>query len=863
MIKPINLLKLGIFLRVNHWKIRSQIAAIILGVVLLSVVAMTAFSYMTISNAMTVGTGQYLSYTGDEILGRISDIISSQINTLEALALSPTIIEVVEQANQPYDDRNPVEIEAEIAKLDEAWLSKDPNVEGLVNKIEENEVSDYLRHFMASFPEEAEIFITDSHGLNVAMTERTSDYFQADEGWWQGAYDNGHGSVFVGDVEYDESSQTWAANIGVPIRDKENQNVIGVLRGTVDVSIIFNVLSQISINDTGVVTLLDREGKIIYTHDKGFLMQPAPEPLIALIKARQEGWRTDLNDLEGQPVFLAYQFMTGDLADKLGWMLLVEEHLSEVYAPARNILIYNSLAATIIAIILAAFGVLAAQSVTKPLAMITTQAQRLATGNLRAMDTQATNGLEEQENEIGQLFRAFQDLQFYIREVALNAQRIAQGDLINQLKPRSEQDTLGNAFAQMTNNLRQLIGGVIDSAGKVGNASFQLANAADQAGLAASQIAGVMQQMAQGTTQQNVNITYVAASVEQMAHSIDGVAHGAQKQAGAVGKSSNLTNQITTGIQQVATNAQAGVNGITTAAEIAHAGANTVDQTLRGMQAIKTKVGLSAQKVEEMGQRSGQIGAIVETIDDIASQTNLLALNAAIEAARAGEHGKGFAVVADEVRKLAEKSAGATKEIASLIKSIQHTVSEAVQAMAEGTAEVETGVTQADEAGRALHGILEAVEAAAQQVKGISVATQHMNVSSKELLGAMDAVSVVVKENTAATEEMAAGSSGVSQAISDIASISKRNSIAVEEVSASTEEMSAQVQEVSASAQTLSEMAQSLEQLAAQFKLSEDRRQPGVLSESKMPMPVNLSQKGNGQYHNGMAVVATNGWQVQ
>lgn len=235
------------------------------------------------------------------------------------------------------------------------------------------------------------------------------------------------------------------------------------------------------------------------------------------------------------------------------------------------------------------------------------------------------------------------------------------------------------------------------------------------------------------------------------------------------------------------------------------------------------------QLVGQMSDNATNVARSSTQLTVIAAQTNLLALNAAIEAARAGEHGKGFVVVADEVRKLAEKSTTAPGEIADIIQTIQQSVTEAVTAMKDGAAEVESGVGRANEASQSLAGILKAVEALDDQVKEISLAAQHMSNSSKVLVRAMERVSAVVEENSAATEEMAASSNDVAQTVDNIARVSQENSITVEEVSFSIEKMGTQVQEVSTSAQTLDEMAQSLKEVVAQFKLNKVEIDKGSL----------------------------------
>jgi methyl-accepting chemotaxis protein len=456
-------------------------------------------------------------------------------------------------------------------------------------------------------------------------------------------------------------------------------------------------------------------------------------------------------------------------------------------------------------------GLLFSRSITRPLRVVTEASRRIANDDLQSLADQMSAMAE------GDLTRSMQ----ISTEPLVISSRDEIGDLgraFNAMILRLKET--GQSFQLMNEHLNGVIGQVAGNANLLNSASSQLSTAAGQSGQAIGQIATTIQQIARGSAQESDSISRTATSVEAMGKAIGGIAAGAQEQSKAVAKAADLTNQISAAIQLVSENALVSSTDAANASAIAKKGAGTVAETIKGMQAIKEKVELSTVKVREMGSRSDKIGTIVETIDDIASQTNLLALNAAIEAARAGEHGKGFAVVADEVRKLAERSSSATKEIGALIKDIQKTVHEAVAAMGESSAEVENGVLHANQSDKALDEILSAIDAVNSQVEQIASAAEEISRSSNNLVSAMDEVSAVVEENTAATEEMTASSDEVSIAIENIASVSEENSASVEEVSASAEEMTAQVDEVTASAAGLADMARELKAIVSQFELS-------------------------------------------
>jgi methyl-accepting chemotaxis protein len=193
-----------------------------------------------------------------------------------------------------------------------------------------------------------------------------------------------------------------------------------------------------------------------------------------------------------------------------------------------------------------------------------------------------------------------------------------------------------------------------------------------------------------------------------------------------------------------------------------------VNETLGRMHEIAASVSATANKVDELGKSSDQIGRIIGVINDIADQTNLLALNAAIEAARAGEQGRGFAVVADEVRKLAERTTTATKEIAQMIKNIQEETKLAVKAMMQGTRQVEDGVTSTVQAGESLKQIIQMAEQVGEMITQIATAATDQSSATEQANTNMDQIAGLVKESVIGAQQSAAACQDLSNLALDL-----------------------------------------------------------------------------------------------
>jgi methyl-accepting chemotaxis protein len=527
------------------------------------------------------------------------------------------------------------------------------------------------------------------------------------------------GTPNVGSVVISRAHGRVICTAACPIYASTGKDITGVVVMAMELKTLSNMLDKIKIGKTGYAYVIEKTGLYV-TH-------PVKENILKVNISQMKGMETVSQmlgagksgvteyELDGirKVAAVAYVPVTG-------WSVVAAIPTDELYAPARftrDVIIAIGIIFLILASILFFFF---ARNLTRPLISLVGAAEQIASGDL-AVKVMSEN----REDEIGALARAFSLMIRSLKEKAQIAEKIAAGNLTVEVTPLSDADTLGNAFSTMVVKLRKQIKEIVEGVNVLASSG--------------SEIMASVSQLTSGAAETSTAVSETTTTVEEV------------KQTAAV--SAQKARHV----------ADLGQKNV----EISQAGLKSIEDTINGMNRIREQVESIADMVVRLSEQSQAIGEIIATVNDIAEQSNLLAVNASIEAAKAGEQGKGFAVVAQEIRSLAAQSKQATTQVRNILFDVQKAISSAVMATEQGSKAVEEGVRLSTQAGEAIDTLAESVTEATNAAIQIAASSQQQRVGMDQVVSAMENI-------RQATSQMAASTKQTEKAAHDLHNLGSR-----------------------------------------------------------------------------------------